>query len=147
MGWLQPWPSSSFVLRLNTSTINRTWKKCIKGDISPLFTCSLFHTIIFSHNHTFLIKTIAHLFNIAAHLALVVLQHFSSQLLISCVFRCKIPNFLLKDSAFIAHPVQQYLLQGHLRICWDEILQDVQTLYSRYAFYSKIFGIFNPVPV
>ena len=51
------------------------------------------------------------------HLALVVLQHLCSQLLVTCVFRSKIPNFMFKDSTFVAHPVQQDLLEGHLSIC------------------------------
>ena len=42
MGWLQPWPSSSFVLKLNTSTISRTWNKCMRQIFSHSFTCSHF---------------------------------------------------------------------------------------------------------
>ena len=124
MGWLQPWPSSSFVLKLNTSTISRTWDKCMRRCLPlhfPTFTCPLFHTSIFSHIHTsshiHAFVTFAYLLHIAAHLALVVLQHLCSQLLVTCVFRSKIPNFMFKDSTFVAHPVQQDLLKGHLSIC------------------------------
>ena len=153
MGWLQPWPSSSFVLKLNTSTISRTWDKCMRRCLPlhfPTFTCPLFHTSIFSHIHTsshihaFVTETFAYLLHIAAHLALVVLQHLCSQLLVTCVFRSKIPNLMFKDSTFVAHPVQQDLLEGHLSICWDitrcsntfEIFQDMYSI-QRYSKMSK----------
>ena len=182
MGWLQPWPSSSFVLKLNTSTIRRTWNGnrhnfhlsqnshvshihilshihsfthmitlsliSHKNICQPFWHCclscpwtivlfntltlSLYRTFVFAHSHTFdsftHFSTKFYLFYIAAHLALVVLQHFYGQLFISHVFRCKVPDFTLKDTTFTAHPVHQDLLQGHLKICCDEIFQDFKDI-------------------
>ena len=70
----------------------------------------------------------SHLFHIAAHLALVTLQNFCRQLLISCVFRSKLPNFTLEDRTPVAitHPIQQDLLQGHLGgICFYGIFKNI----------------------
>ena len=72
---------------------------------------SLRHVLTLSHIFHWIIS---HLFHIAAHFSLVVLQHLCRQLLIIGVFQWKIPNFTLNDGTLIGHSVQQDLLQGHL---------------------------------
>ena len=67
MGWLHPWPSRSFVRKLNTSTLSRTWVE-VRSEQNRT-------------QNLFLFACPAHLFHIAAHLAPVVLQDFCS-----CIF-------------------------------------------------------------